>query len=171
MVRALATDRGNNSLTILTTTAPEERIRNANVVNATTQDEILAELNTLQPSSKAGDIGVALQEVEQYINSQPKNVNRVVYVISDMRDRDWNAPAPGDGAGQPKRVLERLAKIASGCFVIDVGQGDGDNLIVQDVRSEGLLVAGVEQRFDVVVANPTAKAIEDVGQRRGIRHV
>lgn len=165
MVRALATDRGNNSLTILTTTAPEERIRNANVVNATTQDEILAELNTLQPSSKAGDIGTALQEVEQYLNSQPKNVNRVVYVISDMRDRDWNAPAPGDGAGQPKRVLERLAKIASGCFVIDVGQGDGDNLIVQDVRSEGLLVAGVEQRFDVVVANPTAKAIEDVEVR------
>ena len=165
MVRALATDRGNNSLTILTTTAPEERIRNANVVNATTQDEILAELNTLQPSSKAGDIGVVLQEVEQYLNSQPKNVNRVVYVISDMRDRDWNAPAPGDGAGQPKRVLERLAKIASGCFVIDVGQGDGDNLIVQDVRSEGLLVAGVEQRFDVVVANPTAKAIEDVEVR------
>jgi hypothetical protein len=165
MVRALAADRGNNALTILTTTAPEERIRNANVVNASTQDEILAELNTLQPSSKSGDMGAALQEVEQYLNSQPKNINRVVYVISDMRDRDWNAPAPGDGAGQPKRVLERLAKTASGCFVIDVGQGSDDNLVVQEVRSEGLLVAGVEQRFDVTVANPSAKAVEEVEVR------
>lgn len=165
MVRALATDRSNNSLTILTTTAPEERIRNGNVVNATTQDEIVAELNTLQASSKSADIGAALQEVEQYLNSQPKNVNRVVYVISDMRDRDWNAPAPGDGAGQPKRVLERIAKIASGCFVIDVGQGSDENLIVQDVRSEGSVVAGVEQRFDVTVANPSSKAVEDVEVR------
>jgi hypothetical protein len=165
MVRALATDRSNNSLTILTTTAPEERVRNGNVVNATTQDEILAELNTLQPSSKSADIGAALQEVEQYLNSQPKNVNRVIYVISDMRDRDWNAPAPGDGAGQPKRVLERIAKLASGCFVIDVGEGSDENLIVQDVRSEGSVVAGVEQRFDVTVANPSSKAIDDVEVR------
>jgi hypothetical protein len=165
MVRALATDRGNNSLTILTTTAPEERIRNGSVVNASSQDEILAELNTLVPSSKSGDMSATLQEVEQYLNSQPKNINRMVYVISDMRDRDWNAPAPGDGSGQPKRVLERIAKIASGCFVVDVGEGNDDNLIIQEIRSEGSLVAGVEQRFDVTVANPSSKAIEDVEVR------
>lgn len=165
MIRALATDRGNNTLTILTTTAPQERIRNGSVVNAATQDELLAEINTLEPSAKAGDMSAALQEVEQYLASQPKNINRMVYVLSDMRDRDWNAPAPGDGAGQPKQVLERIAKVASGCFVVDVGQGGDENLIVQEVRTEGLLIAGVEQRFEVVVANPSTREVEDVEVR------
>jgi hypothetical protein len=165
LTTALAQDRADNSLTLLVTSQPDQPQFNAVHLGADSIDEVNATLDKLQPGDGVANLDATLKELEDYLASQPSNVNRVVYILSDLRRRDWKESDANPEA--PAKVLARLSKLAQACFVIDVGEDEDRNLTISEIRPEGMLVAGVTSRFDVGVTNYGTTAASDVRVKFG----
>lgn len=157
---SLAQDQSNNSLTLLVTSRPEGRLYTGKPLNADSASEIQSEIEKLEPGDGTARLDAALAELEQYIESQPPNVNRVVYVLSDLRRRDWKEADAGPEV--PLKVLGRLSKLVQGCYLIDAGDDEDRNLAISEIRPEGTLVQGVQSRFDVAVTNHGTTAASDI---------
>jgi hypothetical protein len=87
-------------------------------------------------------------------------VNRVVYIVTDLRRRDWRESEVNPES--PVKVLARLSKLAQACFVIDVADDEDRNLAITAIQPEGTLVQGVTSRFDVGVTNHGRAAASDL---------
>jgi hypothetical protein len=177
LVRMFANEKSENSLTVILTSDPAERKYNGTHIGRENVDEVAAELERLETSDQPARLDAALQELDDYLVSQPPNVNRVVYIVSDLRRRDWQADqASGETASadkgttaaanpesQPVELVRKIAKEAKGCFIIDVGDEVDRNLVIREVSTEDkALVAGVESRFKIYVANRGSQEVKDV---------
>lgn len=177
LVRMFANEKSENSLTVILASDPEQRKYNGTILGQTNVDEIANELQRLETSDQPARLDAALQELDDYLVSQPPNVNRVVYIVSDMRRRDWQPDeATGENASgskgstaavkpesQPVELVRKIAKEAKGCFIIDVGDEVDRNLVIREVSTEDkALVAGVESRFKIYVANKGSQEVKDV---------
>jgi hypothetical protein len=152
LTSGLAQDnQSDNSLTLFLTSRPNQPVVNAAHLGADSIDDLNATLSDLEAGDKPANLDAALKELETYLSSQPGNVNRVVYVLTDLRRRDWKESEAA--AEAPVKVLGRLSKLVQGCFVIDVGDNEDRNLTITEIRPEGTLVQGVASRFDVGVTN------------------
>ena len=151
LTRTLADDQSDNSLTLLLTSRPDQPQFNATHLSADTIDEINAAIDKLEPSDGVANLPVALAQLRDYLANQPQNINRIVYLLTDLRSRDWKAAE--NSQESPLAVLKELADDTSGCFVIDAGDGEDRNIAITEIRPEGTLVAGVASRFDVAVTN------------------
>jgi hypothetical protein len=179
LVRMFANEKSENSLTVILASDPEQRKYNGTILgqNNNSVDEIANELQRLETSDQPARLAAALQELDDYLASQPPNVNRVVYIVSDMRRRDWQPDeATGENASvnkgatgaaetesQPIELVRKIARQAKGCFIIDVGDEVDRNLVIREVSTEDkALVAGVESRFKIYVANKGSQEVKDV---------
>jgi hypothetical protein len=161
LTSALAQDRQSaNSLTLLVTSDPKRRTFSATHLAADSIDEVNRTIESLEPCDGAANLTAALEELEEYLSSQPPNVNRVVYVVTDLRRRDWKENDTSQAA--PVKSLARLSKLAQACFVIDAGDDEDRNLTIAEVRPEGTLVQGVSSRFDVGITNHGSTAASDL---------
>jgi hypothetical protein len=166
LATALAQDReSSNDLTLLLTSNPEQRQFTSTPLGADSIDEVKATIEKLEPSDGTANLSASLKELEDYLSSQPANVNRVIYVLTDMRRRDWNE---GDAnAEAPVKVLARVSKLAQAAFVIDVAEDEDRNLAITEIRPEGTLVQGVTSRFDVGVTNHGSTAASNLKVKFG----
>lgn len=160
LVRALADDDSDNSITLILTSKPDQPLIASTHLSTDTVDEIVTSIEKLQPSDKTASLDVALKAVEDSLSSATANVNRVLYVVTDLRERDWKAS--DDSSDTPMKAMERVSKLVAGTYVITTADQNDRNLIVTEVRPEGTLVAGVSSRFDVLVSNPSATEVRDV---------
>lgn len=165
LTRSLADDRSDNSLTLLLTSKPDQPQFNATHLGADSIDEINAAIDKLEPADGVANLPAALTQLEDYLASQPPNVNRVVYILTDLRARDWKGAE--NSQESPLAVLKEFSKVTNGCFVIDAGDGEDRNLAVTAIRPEGTLVAGVASRFDVSVTNFGSQEARDVRVKFG----
>ncbi len=152
LVRNLATGKSDDTLTLLVTSQPDQRQINAALIRTDTLGDLIDTIESLEATDRPANLAAALLELEHYVATEPKNVNRVVYVLTDMRERDWTSEQT-DGNNQPAQILRRLAKQTNGCFLIDVAGGEHNNVAITSIRPEDTLVAGVSSRFDVTLAN------------------
>lgn len=148
---SLAQERSGNSLTLLLTSQPDRPVFNAAPLRTGTIDEINSAIERLEAGDGAGHLSDSLQKLSDYLTGQPANINRVVYVFTDLRERDWEAH-DNDG-GSPGTLLANVSKLAQGSFLIDAGEDDDRNLTITEIRPEGTLVEGVQSAIDVLVAN------------------
>ena len=160
LTNALAQDQADNSITLYLTSRPDQPVFNATRLSADSIDEVNSQIEKLEAGDTAANLDAALDELEQYLADQPPNVNRVVYVISDLRQRDWKESESNPEA--PVKVLGRLSKLVQGTFVIDVGSDEDRNVTISEIRPEGTLVQGVTSRFDVKVINQSSSEARDL---------
>ena len=166
LVRQFAGEKSDNTLTVLLTSDPERKKFHGSPINGKNVDDILAELNELAAVDSPAQLTRSLRELEDYLSSQAANVNRVVYVISDLRRTDWQPASEGEQIdSQPVELLRGIAKAAKGCFVVDVAEEEDRNLVIREVRAEKTLVAGVESRFEVDLENPGTREVANVKVR------
>ena len=151
LTTALAQDQADNSLTLILTSEREKKRFNAARLTASSIDDVNAEIERLEAGDGAANLDKALTELESYLSSQPANVNRVVYIFTDLRRHDWKESETSPEA--PVKVLVQIARLVQGCFVIDAGSDEDRNLAVTEIQPEGTLVQGVASRFDVAVTN------------------
>ena len=163
LVRGLANQPSNNTLTLITTSNPQQRLFNATNLGKNSVDEIVVALEKLEATDGVAQFDQTLQELEKYLASQPANVNRVLYLLSDVRARDWVGGE--DNLNRPTKLLERISKNCAGTFVVDVAEAEDRNVTITDVRPEGTLVAGVTSRMDVTIANPGSTEVRDLKVR------
>ena len=161
LTTALAQDQEtNNDLTLLLASQPERKLFNAAHLSAESVGEINATIENLEPGDGTANLPDALKELENYLADQPGNVNRVVYIVTDLRRRDWRESEANPEA--PVKVLARLSKLAQAAFVIDAADDEDRNLAITSIQPEGTLVQGVTSRFDIGVTNHGTTAAADL---------
>jgi uncharacterized membrane protein len=138
---------------------------NAERVNEETIQGILDTIEGVEASDMAAEMAGALEQLEQYATSADKNVNTVVYVFTDLRERDWTADAKGATDNSPVGIVKRLGDKARACFLVDVGSEEQQNLAITEIRPERRLVAGVQSRFEVAVKNFGDAVVENARVR------
>ena len=125
-------------------------------------DEWLEALGEAGPSQGSWDPPAALKEVlAQLQKEQDAPAQRVVYVLTDLRSRDWVGP---DGR-VPRDLAEVLKAAPEGIkfLVVDVGSPDRPNLgLVSLLPGERLATAGVPLELVVRVRNHGNEAVADV---------
>ena len=100
---------------------------------------MLGQIEQLQPSSRPARYAAALAAVRQSLDDRTAQPNRIVYIISDLRQRDFapqSLALEGDRRATSARestpgtvrdnedsiaVLRELAEDAAGCFLVDFG--------------------------------------------------
>ena len=160
----LATGDAADSVTILLTSKPAEPLFNGVPLTEDVTSQILEELKDLLPSPSVGDLAGALVEVEKILASGTgRAVNQTVYVITDMRAKDWaSAKEPGIDATLLES-MQRIGERANGAWVIDLAGEQRGNLAIEAVTpADVALVAGIMTRFSVVVRNFSEREIGGV---------
>ena len=107
---SLAQDQADNSFTLLLTSQPDRPLFSATHLGTDNVSDIQASIEKLEPGDGTARLDASLAELEQYLASQPPNINRVVYVLSDLRRRDWKKATP-----TPKRRSRSWAVSQSSC--------------------------------------------------------
>jgi hypothetical protein len=79
----------DDSLTLVLTSDPNRTIYDSQPLNENTVTEILDDVKNLSSSDGGGNLDGALAFVEKKIADGDASVNRVVYLLSDLRERDW----------------------------------------------------------------------------------
>jgi len=165
LVRSLADNDTEDSLTLLLASHPQEKILNAAPIQSGDEAvlKLMKVIDNLEATDQTAQLESALHEVESLVVGDSPNVNRVVYLLSDMRRRDWR-PAEPAGENHPATLLKRIAEQASACLVIDMGAGDdaSGNVVVSQITTESTLAEGVSSQFLVSVTNPSDTTVRDV---------
>lgn len=162
LARQMADSRTDDSLTLILTSRPESPVMIAESVTAETVDSVLLELEGLRPSDFPADYRGALRYVDQYLKNAAPGLNRMLYVFSDQRGKDWNDGSLGEDAEAPAGHLRQLSNETAGTYLVDLSIANEQNLAVVAVRQERQLVVGSVSRFEVDVKNWGGQAVRDV---------
>jgi hypothetical protein len=117
--------------------------------------EIPDALEKLHPTDLAAQLVPALAAVQKRLTARDAARRTVVYIVSDLRDRDWRTPAGLPPDQTAPGLVRSLAAKADGLFVLDVGSvSTGSNLAVTDILpADKALIPGVETPIDITVIN------------------
>lgn len=165
LASGLKENDSDDLLTVLLTSDPSEPLINAERANEDTIQEILDSIERVEASDMTAEMPAALEQLEKHAMSSGENVNTVVYVFTDLRQRDWKAETDGKADNSPAGIVSRIGKQARACFLVDVGTGEQQNLAITEIHPEQRLVAGVKSRFDVTVKNLGDRAVKDARLR------
>lgn len=164
-VRSLAQERPGDSVSLLLASQPARPLRNDFPLEKT--DELLRVIDQIEPSDVAGELDKALLSIEDAIAESRAAgtgaINHVIYIVSDLRRRDWT-PAPDTPEDRAiTKIVQRLGEQTQGVMIVDMGRPMTDNLgIIDIVAREKALVAGVVSGFEVVVKNFGTSEVQDV---------
>ncbi len=166
-VRDLVTDLANSEdteeyLTVMVTSHPDQPVLSNEPLNGSTVGALVQTLDDLTCSDQVADYRASMEQLRQYVSGNADGLNRVAYVFSDMRSRDWDASDSGDGESAPNRLLNEAAEMTAGCFLVDTASALDGNLAVTAVRPDGNLVADKVMRFSVDVANYGTRVVQNV---------
>lgn len=175
-IEELAQSNPGDRITILTTSNPETPLYNARFLRSATSDanedgaaEMAATIKSLEPTDRTAEFDKALLAVEKLLRADAGQINRVVYVISDFRKRDWAAKSGSEAdRGAVQLIKKRLSPHALSVQLCDIGGDKDDNLIVSNIRvlddaeQPNAWVVGVPSTIVVSVKNAGREPVQDV---------
>jgi hypothetical protein len=155
LLQKLAGDSASDLLTLYVTSDPEKPVGGlANEpVTRDTLDGLMARIDELQCSDQVARYVPALEEIQEFIEGDVSTNNQVVYILSDLRQRDWQDAGNRESETAAHRLVDNISQETPNTFVVDVGSTLEENLAVTEIRAEDLLVAGTIVRFRVSVTN------------------
>lgn len=164
-VSNLATVHPNDSITLFHASNPERPIYHENL-RGDASSRILDDIKKLDAADRPGDLPKTLGEVERMLQTaSATQANRIVYVLSDLRLRDWSGANPNSSLTEG---LKRISEKAAGCYLVDLGRASQDNLAVEEIStSDKALIAGVPTTFEVRVRNYGSAPATDVKVKFG----
>ncbi len=128
-------------------------------------------LENLQPSETIARLPEAVRAIADLIDRSPTQANAAVYVISDLRERDWTLPLD-PGKNRPQSIAEPLAALADDgasikLVLIDAmdalsGRVEENAAILGLIADQPQIVAGIPARFEVEIANPSRGALTNL---------
>ena len=148
-------------LTVMLTSAPDQRLIDNEPLTTTTLNRHLQAIDSLESAYQVADYTQSLTELKTYIGGD-KAYGRAAYIYTDLRQRDWLIADQADENSAPNKILQSTADLSIGTFVIDVADSEDQNLAITNIRSDGLLVANKVINFIVDVANYGDTTIADL---------
>ena len=163
LLKSLAeSDATEDWLTLSLTSNPEDSLYVNEPITQETVNPILAAIDELECTDSPADYLACFQALKKYTSGERRDASRVVYVYSDMRQRDWTATSEGAADFAAHKVLQEVSENVLEGFVIDCGSELDQNLAITKLRTLDLQVASKKVAFDVEVANfgtQTAKQV------------
>jgi len=173
-ITALGEQGGGDSVTLCLASRPERPLFRDAVVDNRSAAGLVGEVEALGVSDLPAKLDRAFVSLRGLVQGKSDRINRVGYVLSDLRRSDWApekagaekpetpAPGPSDDASVAD-ALAALAKDLAGCFVVDYGEGPVTNIAITEIVPEDkALLSGVTTRFHVTVRNFGGEALRDV---------
>ncbi len=167
-VTALADQAGGDSLTLCLNSRPDRPVFRDAVIDNRSASGLVAEIETLVVADLPSRLDHAFTSIRGLVQGRSERINRVGYVLSDLRRSDWSAEKGresqrSDEEAPVAEALAALSKDLAGCFVIDCGDEAATNVaITQIVPEDKALLSGVTTRFQVTVKNFGTEALRDV---------
>lgn len=153
MIEEVSVDDRDDRITLILASRPNEPVAAAKPVTSANVTEWVDLINELRPTDLAIELGPVLQEVDRYVGEPRQDVNRVVYIVSDLMERDWEATDEGEATALPHQILQGIAEKVAGCFVVDMGVASSANLSVESIVPAEPPIEGVPTRIDVRIRN------------------
>jgi len=166
-VDGLATNDTEDTLTVILASQPNSRLAGLHgaLVTEDTKAEIVQRVRDLALSDRPVDYGEAIAAVEKQMSGPSGEINRAVYIVGDLRARDWTETHKA-GGNDPLAMLKQIAAKSAGCYVVNAGPESAANLTATAIVPVGkALVAGVEAKFDVFVRNSGPREATNVAVR------
>ena len=167
LLNRAAVNDTDDSLTLFLTSQPDKPILSNHPISVETmEDKLIRMMDEMKCSDMSTDYGQVLDSVLSHVEDQREDVNRVVYLMTDLRQQDWQ-PVDDQAAANPNEIVKKISENenVAGCFVVDTGIDSDDNLTIVDIQPEDLLVANSVIRFNVTVANNGSLTAQDIGVR------
>lgn len=164
LLERAAQSESDETLTLFLTSQPDKPVMSNKPILADSLAELIHTLDELDCSDSSADYAASLEEVHSYLAGQREDVNRLVYIFSDLRKVDWVRESAAQSPSETVKKISELGSLA-GCFVVDCGNDQVDNLAITDVRADDLQVANTVIRFNVTVANYGSLTARDVDVR------
>ncbi|MFM7740483.1 MAG: BatA domain-containing protein, partial [Planctomycetota bacterium] len=155
-------DSSDDWVTVFLTSNTEQPILANEPVTRGTLPTLIDAVDGIDGADGAADYGLSLTQVKQYVAGQRDSISRIVYLLTDLRQRDWLPEAGQSAETAPNRLVQDLGKEATQGFVVDVGSTSDQNIGVTDVRSQDLLVANRIVRFEVDLASYAREPISNL---------
>ncbi len=148
-------------LTVILTSAPDQRLIDNEPLTKTTLNRHLQTIDGLTVSDQVADYTQSLTELKSYVGGD-KSYGRAAYVYTDLRQRDWLVADQADVNSAPNKLLDAVADLSVGTYVVDVADDEDQNLAITNIRTDGLLVANKVINFVVDVANYGDATVADL---------
>jgi len=174
----LASDESGDAATLYLTSNSEKPLFAGVPLKSNSLTEMLEAIDGLEPSDHPADYTEVLSRVRRRMQEKSSSLNRILFVMTDLRQRDWAGAGPTaiedeeGSAGAEDEIevvtstlanLQTLSKDLAGCFLIDFGSSDTANLeVISITPQDKTLVGGVPTRFDVTVRNHGSQPATDV---------
>ena len=146
-------DATSDWLTVVLTSQPEQPLLANEPVTKETLPSILEVIDKIESTDSRADYVESLSVMRRYFGSDKNNESKVSYVLSDMRQSDWQVGGLADSELVPNKLLNQLASDSADCYLIDTGSSEDQNLAITGFRALDLQVANRIIRFAVEVAN------------------
>ena len=160
--RFAESDKTEDWLTVMLTSNPDQPLLANEPLTRSTLASLTQAIDDLECSDKVADYSVSLGELNRYVSGQRETGGRVSYFYSDMRERDWVNTLDSDTESSPNKLLTQVSENTIGCFLIDIGSPDDQNLAITSVRPENLQVADKVIPFNVQVTNFGSQTVNQV---------
>lgn len=155
-------DKTEDWLTIMLTSNPDQPLLANEPLTRNTLPSLTEAIDDLECTDFIADYTASLSEMKRYVSGQRESGGRVAYVFSDMRERDWVNTLEADSESAPNKLVTEVSEATVGCFVIDVGSPNDQNLAITSVRPENLQVADKVIQFNVAVSNYGTQTVNQV---------
>ena len=167
-ITTLASNNTGDSFTLVLASRPDRAVYRDEPLTEDAVNQILEEIKQLDAADVTSQLPKALSEIEEMLDPSANggtSVNRIVYVVSDFRSRDWAPEAQKEVFASLKRISEQSA----GLYLVDAANnspGSTDNVVIEEVAvRDKALIAGVPTEFEVTVRNRGRAAVTDLAVR------
>jgi hypothetical protein len=167
LVQSLSTNDTDDTATLLLMSRPEDPVFAARPVTSDTLQEWIDQIQELAATDLAVDLSASLAEIQRYVDVPRQDVNRVVYVMSDLLDRDWKPNTDEENASQssPHEQLNAIGEKVAGVFLVNIGVDQQANLSIESVTPPEVFIAGVSNRIDIAIHNHGPREIQQARVR------
>ncbi len=165
LLQELSADGGRDWLTLYLTSQPENPVLANEPVTIESLNALIVRIDELKCSESIAMYSEALAEIDSFVRENRLTANPVLYVITDLRRRDWQSAAGTNEANAPHKRLAAINETVTNTFLVDAGSPLDENLAVTDVAVDDLLVSDTIVRFTVSVTNFGTRTAENIELR------
>jgi len=162
MARFAESTKTDDWVTVMLTSDPEQPLLANEPLTKSTLASLSQTIDDLECSDEVANYSESLGALNRYVSGQRETGGRVSYFFSDMRESDWVNTFDANSETAPNKLMTKVSEATVGCFLIDVGSDNDQNLAITGVRPESLQVADKVIQFNVSVSNFGSQTVEQV---------
>ena len=162
-VKNLVRDKSANLLTLILASDVDHPVLSKLEVSPDTETEIYDAIDEIRCSDFPATYSDNLRAIVDETAGQQKGINRVFYLMTDLREQDWwNASQSEEGNPAQNYLKDIGNNTPLGCYVVDLGDENDVNIAVTDLQPRSTLKSGVSNSFFVTVTNFGSATVKNV---------